>query len=945
MDALFLEFLNRSLAASWLLLAVLLLRPLLKKAPKNLRCLLWGLAALRLLLPARLKSPLSLIPAAAPISVAPGVAPTLQSGFAAVDAALNPALAESFAPVPAAGADPAQIWLHIGAVVWLAGLAALLCYALVSYILLRRRMADAVLLHDNIYLSDKSGSPFVLGLLSPRIYLPFGMTEANMALVLAHEQGHITRHDHWWKPLGFALLAVSWFNPLAWPGYALFCRDIELACDEHVLAVLGPEAKKPYSRALLEQSFPHRRIAACPLAFGESDAKGRIKNVLSWKKPGFWVLLIGVLLCAALAVFFLTDPDDPLARPAESIERVIVSYDDTGLAFTIDDRDDLSRFSRALAKLSYTRSRSSEGTSGYRYRIDIQPHRLGGWNEFALNAPDTIRRGAFFYDVSGGEALYDLMEELHEKAVETGDRDVRSRFYYEIRRRETFNTNYGEPLHSADCAQRYGCPVVELPQVGDALTRMEDDFVWVWDDLAGTVRLKEIWYDDVDREALIVRWRPGSAEPDPVYAGGELADPDYDWAVTRFERTLLLDGTRLDIRYFSAEEKDKSYLDGLLSGLSLPFPLNTEALAFQLSQKPVTLQPGETIALERVFTLPDTLLASVSLPPEAKGILESYTDAAGRQMLRALMSSAETIPVTAEYAMGGTVSPFTVQMHVAGGMVRRLLVGEEVPAASVLGLPDEELSNIRLSPEAEGFLELYTDGGGRWILRPLKPSDTLLEVSADYFSKQLNDNALIIAHIQVISDADDAPLPIPEHESRLVTLLWEGRDLPVSELFGLPDEKLRGISFSDGSDGFLETYIDDEGRTILRPLKPSAKYLFEVTGEYESDSGSDSTRLTELVQIVPTDSVDALDICFFTVKLDEFTVHPGDAPLALYAADSATGVQVAAEWSVSNEEALALETLDDGSCTVAPKAPVEGGVTLTAAYHGVTRSVTVYVVP
>ena len=118
-----------------------------------------------------------------------------------------------------------------------------------------------------------------------------------------------------------------------------------------------------------------------------------------------------------------------------------------------------------------------------------------------------------------------------------------------------------------------------------------------------------------------------------------------------------------------------------------------------------------------------------------------------------------------------------------------------------------------------------------------------------------------------------------------------------------------------------------------------------MTGEYALDGGSESTSLTVLVQIAPTDSVDALDICFFTVKLDEFTVHPGDAPVALYAADSATGVQVAAEWSVSNEEALTLEALDDGSCTVAPKAPVEGGATLTAEYHGVTRSVTVYIVP
>ena len=310
MDALFLELLNRSLAASWLVLAVLILRPLLKRAPKNLRCLLWGLAALRLLLPARLKSPWSLLPSASPITLAPGAAPAVHSGFAAVDAAVNPALASSLAPTPAASADPAQIWLHIGAVVWLAGLVLLLCYALISYLLLRRRVSDAVLFHDNVYLTDRIASPFVLGVCFPRIYLPFGLTEENLALVLAHEQGHITRHDHWWKPLGFSLLGLNWFNPLAWIAYVLFCKDIELACDEHVLSLLGPGARKPYSRALLEQSAPHRRIAACPLAFGEADAKGRIKNVLSWKKPTVWAILAGVLLCAVLAVCFLTDPVD-----------------------------------------------------------------------------------------------------------------------------------------------------------------------------------------------------------------------------------------------------------------------------------------------------------------------------------------------------------------------------------------------------------------------------------------------------------------------------------------------------------------------------------------------------------------------------------------------------------------------------------------------------------
>ncbi len=320
MDALFLELLNRSLAASWLILAVLILRPLTKKAPKNLRCLLWGLAALRLLLPARLKSPWSLIPSAAPLTVAVGAAPAVQSGIPAVDAAVNPALASSLAPTPAASADPAQIWLHIGAVVWLVGMAALLCYTLVSFFLLRRRVADAVLFHDNIYLTDRIDSPFVLGVVFPRIYLPFGLTEENMALVLAHEQGHITRHDHWWKPLGFALLCVNWFHPLSWLAYVLFCKDIELACDEHVLSLLGPGARKPYSRALLDCSVERRRIAACPLAFGESDAKRRIGNVLRWKKPTRWAILAGLLLCVVLAVCFLTDPMDKAEAAAPSPE-------------------------------------------------------------------------------------------------------------------------------------------------------------------------------------------------------------------------------------------------------------------------------------------------------------------------------------------------------------------------------------------------------------------------------------------------------------------------------------------------------------------------------------------------------------------------------------------------------------------------------------------------
>jgi beta-lactamase regulating signal transducer with metallopeptidase domain len=166
--------------------------------------------------------------------------PSIQTGFAAVDQAVNPVLAESLAPAVGDSVNPLQVWVHVGAVLWLCGLAAMLLYAVVSYLRLRRRVAESVPLRENIRLSDRIVSPFVLGMIRPKIYLPFGLSEETMALVLAHEQGHIARHDHWFKPFGFLLLSLCWFHPLAWLAYVLYCRDIELACDEHVLRSWGP---------------------------------------------------------------------------------------------------------------------------------------------------------------------------------------------------------------------------------------------------------------------------------------------------------------------------------------------------------------------------------------------------------------------------------------------------------------------------------------------------------------------------------------------------------------------------------------------------------------------------------------------------------------------------------------------------------------------------------
>ena len=310
MDAVFLELFNRSLAAGWLVLAVALLRFALKKAPKNLNCLLWGLVALRLLLPARLKSAFSLIPSAQVLrpETLTSAAPTIQSGFPFVDQSVNPAFTASFAPAVGASVNPLQVWVRIGALLWLCGFAAMLLYALVSYLRLRRRVADSLPLRENIRLAERIASPFVLGVFRPKIYLPFGLSEETSAMVLAHEQGHIARHDHWFKPFAFLLLSLCWFHPLAWLAYVLYCRDIELACDEHVLRAWGTEVKKAYSSALLDCSVSSRSIAACPLAFGEIGIKERIRSVLRYQKPTFWILLAAGLSVAAICVCFLTDP-------------------------------------------------------------------------------------------------------------------------------------------------------------------------------------------------------------------------------------------------------------------------------------------------------------------------------------------------------------------------------------------------------------------------------------------------------------------------------------------------------------------------------------------------------------------------------------------------------------------------------------------------------------
>lgn len=306
MTEIFLKLLNMSIAASWLVLAVIILRVFLKKSPRWITCLLWGIVALRLVMPFTFESAFSLIPSpeVIPLNVTVTETPAIYSGIPAVNSAVNPLFIRH---IPAGGRMLENI-VSYAAVVWLAGFAIMLLYGIGTYLKLRHQVKASILYRENTYICDDVESPFLLGFFRPRIYIPSGVEEAPLGFVLAHENAHLKRRDHWWKPLGFVLLAVYWFNPLLWIAYILLCRDIEKACDEKVIAGMGPAGKVGYSEALAACSTHRKMIMVCPVAFGEISVKTRIKGVLNYKKPAFWIICASVVMCVITAVCFLTDP-------------------------------------------------------------------------------------------------------------------------------------------------------------------------------------------------------------------------------------------------------------------------------------------------------------------------------------------------------------------------------------------------------------------------------------------------------------------------------------------------------------------------------------------------------------------------------------------------------------------------------------------------------------
>ena len=310
MNELFLKIVNMSISASWLVLVVLIPRFVLKKAPKWVNILLWGIVAIRLICPFSFESALSLIPSAEtfPEKVISGPSFDVQTGITPVDNRINDYLGDRYFEGVTVPANNGNTIMTILTIVWTIGILLLVAYTVISYWRLHREIDTAVRYKDNILQSENVSSPFVLGLIKPRIYLPFKLDGQDMEHVVAHEQAHIRRKDHWWKPLGFLLLTIHWFNPLMWLAYVLLCRDIELACDEKVIKGLSNEQRADYTQALVACSVNRRMIAACPLTFGEVGVKERVKSVMNYKKPAFWVIIIAVIVCVGVAVCFLTNP-------------------------------------------------------------------------------------------------------------------------------------------------------------------------------------------------------------------------------------------------------------------------------------------------------------------------------------------------------------------------------------------------------------------------------------------------------------------------------------------------------------------------------------------------------------------------------------------------------------------------------------------------------------
>lgn len=402
MESVFLNLLNMSITASFMIIAAVLLRALLKKTPKWICCVLWAFVAVRLIFPFSLESAFSLIPSAETVSpnIIYSERPTINSGIPALNSTVNPVISEAFAPGSVGSATPLFNITRVASAFWFAGLVIMLCYALISYIILYRKVRPSLKLRENIYLCDGIASPFILGIIKPRIYLPSRISDGQTSFAIAHEKAHLKRHDHLWKPLGFLLLSIYWFNPLCWAAYVLLCKDIELACDEKAVKNYDLDGRRMYSETLISCSINRRAVTVCPLAFGEVSVKERVKTVLNYKKPAFWVVVTAVAVCIITAACLLTDPIKDKSKNQIKVLETASTFD--GLEWNIESVDENLNFT-----VKWKNKSDREITYGEVFRLERLSEKRDGRKVWALlNADEDIAFNDVGYILrSGGEAF------------------------------------------------------------------------------------------------------------------------------------------------------------------------------------------------------------------------------------------------------------------------------------------------------------------------------------------------------------------------------------------------------------------------------------------------------------------------------------------------------------------------------------------------------------
>ena len=445
MSEVFLKIVNMSISAGWIVLAVLLLRLLLKKAPKWVAVLLWGVVAVRLVCPFTIESALSLMPSAETISpeILADQSTGINTGIPFINNSVNSAVNSAPSYSVTANANPFEIVIPILASVWLVGMVVMLIYSVISCLRLKTKIKTAVLVHDNIFQSENVVTPFIFGIIKPKIYIPFGISEQNMSSVTAHEQAHIRRKDYCWKPLGFILLSVYWFNPLMWLCYILLCKDIELACDEKVIKNLSSEQRADYSQSLLSLSANRRLITACPLAFGETGVKERVKTILNYKKPGFWIIVTAIIASVVTALCFLTSPRTALN------DELSLFIDGEIMNHCYTDKNINDNFITAAHKVFGTKNNGKKTTI----------YMLAMFQEYSLkNGTIAVESGSVFPAVitakqTGGHGHYDLVEYWEPGDGSKYTSDIKEKFPWHLQSKVFNIQKYSDELN-ASCRRK-----------------------------------------------------------------------------------------------------------------------------------------------------------------------------------------------------------------------------------------------------------------------------------------------------------------------------------------------------------------------------------------------------------------------------------------------------------------------------------------------------------